>query len=140
MYKWTSGRPDIQYLAIPTEIANGASWYWEVSIPHRILAYVSQTTLEIEIFFPSAIQNSSLHNLKLYFSNFSNKVKGVLKKNPNKLNQYVTKNFKAGVGFFAYIIYKEMWHNVYGTSVPSKSVLTFPCQAWYEYSDILFVI
>lgn len=81
MYKWTSGRPDIQYLAIPTEIANGTSWYWEVNIPHRILAYVSQTTLEIEIFFfSSAIQNSSLHNLKSDLSNFSYKVKGVFKK------------------------------------------------------------
>lgn len=51
MYKWTSGRPDIQYLAIPTEIANGTSCYREVNIPQRIQAYVSQTTLEIEIFF-----------------------------------------------------------------------------------------
>lgn len=58
-------------------------------------------------FFSAAIQNFSLHNFKSDLSNFSYEVKGVLKNNPNKLNQYVANNFKAG-GFFAYIVYKEM--------------------------------
>lgn len=47
-------------------------------------------------FFSAAIRNSSLHNLKSDLSNFSYKVKGVLKNSPNKLHQYVTNNFKAG--------------------------------------------
>lgn len=79
MYKRTSDRLGIQYLAIPTEIANGTSCYWEVNTPQRIPAYVSQTTLKTEI-FATAVQKSRLDHLKSELSNFSYEDKGLFKK------------------------------------------------------------
>lgn len=79
MYKWTSDRLGIQYLAIPTEIANGTSCYWEVNIPQRILAYVSHTTLKTES-FATAVQKARLDHFKSEFSNFNYEDKGLLKK------------------------------------------------------------
>lgn len=76
MYKWTSDRLDIHYLAIPTEIANGTSCYWEVNIPQRFPAYVSQTTLKIEILV-SAVQKASLDHFKSDLTNFSYKDKAI---------------------------------------------------------------